>query len=404
MAAACAGVAALSLLLPSVPTTDPWGWIVWGRELSGLQLHTDVGGAPSWKPLPVFFTTVFALFGDAAPDLWLWLARAGGLVALVLAFLLGSRLAGRTGGVVAAVLLFLCGGLLKGLAHGYSEGIMLALLLGAVLSHLDGRRRRALGLLALASLDRPELWVVAVAYALIAARRGWVTVRFGLVLLAVPVLWVVPDWLGSGHLLHGGNTARAVSRRESGFEMLGSVAQMVGLGPGLLGLVGLALAAGRRPRAARALAVTAVGWTVIMVLMVELGYPPTERLLLPAVAALCLLAGAAVGWLVATPRALGARLAVGAALAALALVVAGPGPASLSDQLSGIEQRAELQQRLRAEAERSRSPEARANLADLPFDQVWNRGALAWEWHLPLKAVARLALRSDRRTVAIGGP
>ena len=33
LAAACLALAALSLLGPSQPTTDPWGWIVWGHQL-----------------------------------------------------------------------------------------------------------------------------------------------------------------------------------------------------------------------------------------------------------------------------------------------------------------------------------------------------------------------------------
>jgi len=38
-------LAALTLLLPSVPTTDPWGWIVWGRQVLHLDLNTVAGPA-----------------------------------------------------------------------------------------------------------------------------------------------------------------------------------------------------------------------------------------------------------------------------------------------------------------------------------------------------------------------
>ena len=85
---ACLGLAALSLLGPSAPTYDPWAWIIWGREIAHLDLNTRSG--PSWKPLPVLFTTPFALVGDdAAPDLWLLIARAGGLLAIAMAYRLG---------------------------------------------------------------------------------------------------------------------------------------------------------------------------------------------------------------------------------------------------------------------------------------------------------------------------
>ncbi len=57
--AACVVLAALSLLLPSEPTYDPWAWIIWGREITQADLVTTSG--PSWKPLPVLFTTVAPL-------------------------------------------------------------------------------------------------------------------------------------------------------------------------------------------------------------------------------------------------------------------------------------------------------------------------------------------------------
>ena len=84
--AICLAVAGLSLLLPSAPTTDPWGWIVWGREVVHLDLDTIVPGAPSWKPLPVLATAPLALAGGAAPMLWLFLARAGGVASLLLGY------------------------------------------------------------------------------------------------------------------------------------------------------------------------------------------------------------------------------------------------------------------------------------------------------------------------------
>ena len=100
----CLGLAALSLLGPSNPTYDPWAWIIWGREVGNLDLNTVSG--PSWKPLPVFFTTVFSFFGDdAAPNLWLVIARAGGFLAIAMAYRLGARLGGWPAGVIAALAL-----------------------------------------------------------------------------------------------------------------------------------------------------------------------------------------------------------------------------------------------------------------------------------------------------------
>src|ERR1700744_6776538 len=78
---ACLALATLSLLLPSVPTYDPWAWIIWGREVAHGDLVTTTG--PSWKPLPVLFTTPFSLAGDTgAPLPWLVTSRAGGILAV----------------------------------------------------------------------------------------------------------------------------------------------------------------------------------------------------------------------------------------------------------------------------------------------------------------------------------
>src|SRR4051795_5718845 len=135
----CLVLAALSLLLPSSPTYDPWAWIVWGREVMHLDLST-VGG-PSWKPLPVLFTAPFSLFGGAAPDLWLVVGRAGALLAIAMAFRMARRLASPgnwsfAAGLVGAVALVTSTGFIRSMWPGYSEGLLIAFLLWAVESHL----------------------------------------------------------------------------------------------------------------------------------------------------------------------------------------------------------------------------------------------------------------------------
>src|SRR2546423_13457624 len=90
LAGAALAIAALSLLIPSTPSYDPWSWLVWGREIAHFDLVTT--GGPTWKPLPVIFTTVFSLFGSASPDLWLVVARAGALVAVAMTFKIAWRI------------------------------------------------------------------------------------------------------------------------------------------------------------------------------------------------------------------------------------------------------------------------------------------------------------------------
>src|SRR5215208_4128799 len=81
--AICLALGAVSLLLPSEPSYDPWAWMVWGRELTLLQLDTK--GGPSFKPLPVLVTAVVSPLSKVddgiPPALWLMIARAGGLPA-----------------------------------------------------------------------------------------------------------------------------------------------------------------------------------------------------------------------------------------------------------------------------------------------------------------------------------
>src|SRR5579875_3843986 len=178
---------ALSLLIPSTPSYDPWAWLVWGREIIHVNLHTT--GGPSWKPLPMIFTTIFALFGHVQPDLWLVVARAGALMAAVMVFRVAWRLthaiapsfaaeerpgalpalvwlAGLLAGAIAALSLLNSPGFVSDNALGYSEGLATALMLASVDRFLDGHRRAAFVLGFLASLDRPELWVFWVPYGL----------------------------------------------------------------------------------------------------------------------------------------------------------------------------------------------------------------------------------------------
>ena len=167
-------LAALSLLGPSVPTYDPWAWIIWGREIAHLDLNTVSG--PSWKPLPVFFTTVVlaASGDDAAPDLWLLISRAGGMLAIAMAYRLGSRLGGRPAGVIAALALLLADGYAQTWWRGNSEGVLVAVCLWAVERHLDGRRTDAFLFGFAAALLRPEVWPF---FGLYGLWLGWIEPR-----------------------------------------------------------------------------------------------------------------------------------------------------------------------------------------------------------------------------------
>src|SRR3954447_24895949 len=212
---AALALAALSLLYPSTPSYDPWAWIQWGREIFHLELNTDTG--PSWKPLPVIFTTLFAPFGDAAPDLWLVIARAGGILALVMTFRLASRLvgggrAGVAAGLVAALGLLLSTYFLRNTVMGYSEALLIAFVLFAIERHLDDHHGQAFGLGFGAALLRPEVWPFIGLYGLWLMWREpqhrKLVIGLG---LATAFLWIAPEWWGSGQPFRAASRAQQVA-------------------------------------------------------------------------------------------------------------------------------------------------------------------------------------------------
>ena len=385
----CLALAALSLLVPSAPTTDSWAWIVWGREVAQLDLNTDVGGSPAWKPLPVLFTLVFSLLGDAAPELWLWIARAGGLLALVAAFRLAARLAGPWAGAVAAVALLLAGSWMRSAAHGYSEGLVAAALLFAVERHLDGRRRAAWALLLVAALARPEAWVFLGAYTFYGWSRDERDPRLAVVALAVvPLLWIGADWWGSGDPFHAGETARSVDANLSWHELLAAGVALAGA-PAMV-LAGAACLAGwrRRDRPVLGLAGCVLSWTALVCGLVAAGGPGAPRFLMPAVAGFCVLGGVGA---VRTVQAAGEfplrRLALGAVIALASAPAALPRAAEGADQLALAERRAVFEADLRNAVRKASGPLRSCGAYVLPADLGWLEGAVAWELDVPLESV-----------------
>ena len=403
---ACLALAALSLLLPSVPTYDPWSWIVWGREVAHLDLDTT--GGPSWKPLPVLFTTVFSATGavdDSIPPLlWLWVARAGTLLALALVFRLARRLVGPgwqgvTAGLVAAAALACTPQWLRYAAHGNEAPLAVAAMLWAVERHLDGSRRAALALGLVACLMRPEVFPFLALYAVWAWRAEPATRRVivaGAVVL--PLLWLVPEWIGSGQPFGAGAQARSepswsLSRLDHPWlELLGRAHQT--LGPALEAGVAAALVIAwrRRDRIELALAGVVVAWVALVAVMTQSGFSGNARYLLPATVVACLLTGTALGHLLRS-----GRRSVPAAVAAVALVALAVSAAT--ERVPALERQARTAQRT-AELDRDLGiAVARMGGADA----VVARGApavdrafiprMAWLTTLPIGQVERRSRR-----------
>jgi hypothetical protein len=339
--AACLALAGISLLLPSEPSYDPWAWLVWGRELAHGTL--DTGGGPSWKPLPVAFTTLVARLEELDEGLpaalWVVVARAGALLALAMAVRLASRLAGggvagAFGGAVAAVVLFLTPDWFQFTAHGSEAPIAVALLFWAIERHLDGRHGHVVVLGTLACLLRPELFPFLALY-LLWAWRAEPNLRPLLagVLILLPAAWIVPDWVGSGHPLDGGRQARSepvwsLSNAEQPWlRALERAHNHAGLAVELLALVAVGWALVRRRWAVVALAAAGLAEVAVYLVMTESGFSGNPRYVLPALAVASVLAGVGAAALIETGARFAGRLArplrVGVSRAALLPRLAG---------------------------------------------------------------------------------
>ena len=396
--AGCLAVAGLSLLLPGAPSYDPLSWVVWGREVVELDLKTS--GGPSWKPLPVAFTTVFALAGGAAPWLWLVLARASALLGLVFAYRIASRLAGAAAGVIAVAALVFSRGWFWSDWIGYSEGLLLALVLWAVDRHLAGRHRQALVLGFLAALLRPEVWPFAAAYGIWLCLREPTARRLSARLaLAVPALWLLPELIGSGDAFRASERARELTAgsKVPGLSAHPALAVLSDgrtalLLPVLVGF-GLALANWRpRPgveRVTLALGLGALGWLGLVAAMAQAGYSGNPRYLIAPAGIACVVAG--VGW-ASAGRALLARarlpsVLVGAATVFLVAAVSLPWMLDRVDDLRaagpGVSHEAKLQRTLPG-AIRLAGGRGRLLACGTPVTQLYATPRVAWAMHVHL--------------------
>lgn len=368
LAAAALALGALSLLYPSTPTYDPWAWIVWGREIAHLDLQTT--GGPSWKPLPVLFTTVFSLFGGAAPDLWLVVGRAGAVLAVVFAFRLAARLTGGpllarvAAGAVSAVALIVSSQFLRTMALGDSEGLLVAFVLWGIERHLDGRYRQAFWLGVLAALLRPEVWPFLGLYGAwlwLIDRRALAQVLAGWAL--IPLLWFLPELWGSGNVWRAADRARQPNANSPAFarhpfvqvlkDTWPLVITPVKAGAALaLAIAGWNWARHRRQGAVLAVALLAFAWIGLIAAMTQAGFSGNPRYIILGTSMIAVVGGVGFGRVVTFAASLaGERASTAAALAAGALVVLALGTATSHWALPRFRSFRQVDRALRYQAE-----------------------------------------------------
>lgn len=316
LAAISVAIAALTLLYPSTPTYDPWAWIVWGREIVHFDLTTT--GGPSWKPLTVMFTTVFAPFGDAAPDLWLIVGRAGAVMSIILVFRLAWRLTGGSlpaktiAGVIAAMALIISSSFVRNMTLGNSEGLLVAFTLWGIERHMDGKYRQAFVLGFLAALLRPEVWPFLGLYGLWLLlidrdrRTLWLVIVCGVL---IPVLWLLPEYWGSGNFWRAADRAQRPNPNSPAFADFPFWEVIKRTWPLMLTPVKAAAAFAiaiavwrwlreRRQGAVIVIALLAFAWIAEIALMTQAGFSGNPRYIILGTTLIAVVGGVGFGWAV----------------------------------------------------------------------------------------------------------
>jgi hypothetical protein len=305
------------------PSYDAYGWLVWGYQT--LHLKLDLGGAPSWKPLPYLFTVPFALFGHY--QMWLWMifdaavSFAGAVFAGRIAYRLtgGSELRARAESPIArsapiAAAIF-AGAAVLGLEDymhyilsAQSDPAIVTLCLAAVDMHLIGRYRWAYVFAALAALGRPEVWPFTGLYTLWAFFRvpsmRWMLCA-GTALIAF--MWFGVPTITNGRPDIAGQLAQGSPRELRSnrfFGVLGRFKELQYLPIWIAAALAVVIAVVRRNRVLLGLAAAAALWVLIEIAFAYHGWPGLSRYMFEPAAIAGVLAGVAVGWLLAElPRA-----------------------------------------------------------------------------------------------------
>ncbi len=300
---------AIVLVTHMRPGYDAFGWLVWGHQVLHWSLNTD--GAPSWKPLTFMFTLPYALAGTG--QLWLWMVTA---VATALA---GAVFAGRIAYMLTGpcperpyapfVAAAFAGAALLGL-DTYSHEILIAnsdpmivtLCLAAIDCHLCRRPRLAFVMLVLASLGRPEAWAFTLLYALWAWRfvpTMRVLAIAGVAL--IPAAWfIIPaftskDWFISGDLALRSVNAVNVIHGSKILGVLGRVRDLNGWPIQVAALAGIVIAIFRRDRTTLVLVGAGCLWVALEIAMALHGWSAASRYLFEPGALVIVIAGQAVG-------------------------------------------------------------------------------------------------------------
>ncbi|HTX31933.1 MAG TPA: hypothetical protein VMD09_11130 [Solirubrobacteraceae bacterium] len=297
------------------PSYDAYGWLVWGYQ--AIHGTLDLGGAPSWKPLPFLFTVPFAVAGHYQMWLWMFFSVAVSLAGAVFAGRIAYRLSG--GGAAAsaadgvgryapiAAALF-AGAAVLGLQDYMhyilsvqSDPMLVTLVLAAIDMHLLGRYRWTLVLGVLAALGRPEVWPFLGLWGIwawfrVAGIRWW---------LIGGAAFVAFMWFGIPTITNGrpdiaGQLAQEsprALRHNQFFGTLGRFKDLEYLPIWILAGLTVVYGLWRRNWLLVGLAAGAAGWVVVEIAFAYHGWPALGRYMFEPAAVSAVLAGVGVGLL-----------------------------------------------------------------------------------------------------------
>jgi hypothetical protein len=410
------------------PGYDPYGWLVWGHQ--ALQGTLNLGGAPSWKPLPFLFTAPFALTGTT--ERWLWevtslaLALSGCVFAARLAWRLTSDSAVQAGiGRGAGLLLALAAAAVAGLGvleiqtiehymlSYQSDPVITALCLAAADCALAARGRWALAALTLAALGRPEVWAFLAVFTLWAwlrrpALRPWSAAAIGL----VAALWFGVPWLTNGRPGLAGQLAENTRQVLRSAQLSGTWSRFVPLHEKaiwLVALVGVIIGLLRRNVAILLLAGGVVLWFAVEVLTAYVSLPVLPRFMFEAAGLAAVVAGAGLGTAGVEIAALGRRLPLGPGLAGLLAVGSAAALLVPAAGARTAEERGDLDQLHRRSAElallstaiqAAGGPELLRSCGE-PVTYVSDASALAWLLGLDVARIGYKPGREIRRGIPL---
>lgn len=309
------------------PGYDPYGWLVWGYQT--LHLSLDLGGAPSWKPLPFLFALLYALAGRF--DLWLWMITA---VSISLA---GCVFAGRiayrvtreqpsaekslapAAGYAPLVAAIFAGAAVLGvqdymhyILSVQSDPMIVTFCLAAIDMCLCRRYRWALAFAVLGSLGRPEVWPFLCLYTIWA----WFKVpdmRLMLVgaVVLVAVMWFGIPWITNGRPDVAGQLAMNTPPVLHNGQVGGTIDQFATLQylpVWMAALAAIVIGVRRGYRVVLILAGGVVLWVSVESVFALHGFPVLPRFMFEAGAVGAVLAGIGIGLLVNEQAILGGTL------------------------------------------------------------------------------------------------